>query len=67
MTPASRSSLSTQIMVVERVLLETWDKRMRASRAGLIEDLRMALGEFGTNVEQAGTGDASGHAPSPNG
>jgi hypothetical protein len=66
-TSASRSPLSAQIIAVERVFLATWDKRMWASRAGLVADLRTALRKIEPIVGQAGTAEAAGHAPSPNG
>lgn len=65
MTARSRSTLSAQVTAVERVLLATWDRRMRASRAGLVADLRTALGRIEPIVGQAGTAGAAGHAPAP--
>ena len=67
MTPVSRSTLSAQVAAVERVLLVTWDKRMRASRAGLLADLRMALDKIQPIVGQTETAEAASHAPAPNG
>lgn len=66
-TPGSRSTLSVQVIALERVLLATWDRRMRVSRAGLITDLRAAMRGTEPIVGQAGTTEALGHAPPPNG
>ena len=39
----SRAGLSPQVIDIEQVLLEKWDKRIGVSRAGFRREIRMAL------------------------
>lgn len=43
-TVVSRAGLPPQVAVLERVVLENWDRLILVSRAGLRREVRMALG-----------------------
>lgn len=55
-TGVSRAGLSTQVAVLEQVVLEKWDRLMRVSRAGLRLEIRMALGNVAQIVGQIPAG-----------
>ena len=59
----SRSGLSAQVAELEREILESWDKQVRLSRAGLVAKVRSKLGEIGLILDQAEPGALRCHAP----
>jgi hypothetical protein len=48
----SRAGLAPQVIDIERVLLEKWDRQIDMSRAGLRREIRMALGRAARIVGQ---------------
>ena len=66
MTVESRAPLSAQLLAATMVALKIWDRRSAASRAGLVKDLRVAMGNLVRSVGQGVTAEGLGHAPSPN-
>lgn len=58
----SRAGLSTEAAELEGQVLESWDKTVRMSRAGLRRNLQALLGRNREDVGQGGTGDLLCHA-----
>ena len=52
----SRAGLQPEVMEIEQVVLEKWDKLIRRSRAGLRREIRMVLGKSVQIVGQISTG-----------